>query len=54
MTVEQLIEELKRMQPFQPVRLLVRSGCEDCGQVEGGLSDVRFEGNFISLEADDV
>lgn len=52
-SVQELIEELKKMPQLQPVRLLIRAGYEDY-QACGDLSDVRFEGNHISLEANDV
>jgi hypothetical protein len=52
--VQDLIEELKKMSPLQPVRVFVRNeGCEDCGNrdAEGVLQDVSFQGNHIRLEA---
>lgn len=60
MTVADLIAELQKMPPHQPVKLVVVGGAycmaEDCGvrecNAESDLKDVSFQGNHIRLEGD--
>lgn len=62
MNVEELIRELQKMPPLLDVRLKVRGITHWLEEFEGGgsveseggggtLDDVRFEGNHVSLEA---
>lgn len=49
MNVQELIEELKKLPPLQPVRVLVRDGW-DGTMMSGELDHVAREGNHIALE----
>ncbi len=57
MNVQDLIEELKKMSPLQPVKLLIRGGGFDdelggSFDAECELQDVSFQGNHIRLEGE--